>query len=372
MVYERDLNPRKGLIAQLDGLRGLAALIVVVSHYSNETLLWGGVLGKGGGQTGVMLFFLLSGFLMAHLHLGEAFTARNVGRYALRRIARVYPLFLIAAALPPTLLALHFRGGVAMNTVNSYVLYLRQVALIDRGALVFWTIRVELLFYAVFIAIWLLHRLSLRYLSGAWGTAGALILWLSYLRIEDYDFRIEFFQHVHYFLFGVLSALAWRRRESFRNAAVSISGLALVAALPLTYPMVWLHLGHGPIPASNLLMASWRSDGVALLLITFFQLLLRDRLWLFGLLASKPFRWLGKVSYSTYLLHYFVLSALLSWIPPAAGNLVRFTSCMVVVLIVSCLSHRWVEKPLQNLVLRLPELLRSSGLRKPERAQAAA
>ena len=97
MVYERDLNPRKGLIAQLDGLRGLAALIVVVSHYSNETLLWGGVLGKGGGQTGVMLFFLLSGFLMAHLHLGEAFTARNVGRYALRRIARVYPLFLIAA-----------------------------------------------------------------------------------------------------------------------------------------------------------------------------------------------------------------------------------------------------------------------------------
>jgi peptidoglycan/LPS O-acetylase OafA/YrhL len=45
---------------------------------------------------------------------------------------------------------------------------------------------------------------------------------------------------------------------------------------------------------------------------------------------------------------------------------------MVVVLIVSCLSHRWVEKPLQNLVLRLPELLRSSGLRKPERAQAAA
>jgi peptidoglycan/LPS O-acetylase OafA/YrhL len=45
----------------LDGLRGLAALLVVLSHFSNRTGMWGVRLGDGGGQIGVMLFFLVSG-----------------------------------------------------------------------------------------------------------------------------------------------------------------------------------------------------------------------------------------------------------------------------------------------------------------------
>lgn len=49
---------------ELDGLRGLAAYIVLVSHASNMTGLWGTLLGNGAGQFGVMLFFVLSGFLM--------------------------------------------------------------------------------------------------------------------------------------------------------------------------------------------------------------------------------------------------------------------------------------------------------------------
>jgi len=41
---------------ELDGLRGLAAIIVLVSHVSNETGLWGNLLGHGGGRIGVMIF----------------------------------------------------------------------------------------------------------------------------------------------------------------------------------------------------------------------------------------------------------------------------------------------------------------------------
>ena len=342
------------LIAPLDGLRGLAALIVIVSHFSNETLLWNGLLGKGAGQTAVMLFFILSGFLMSYLHINQPFTAANVKQYALRRIARVYPLFLIAALLPLILLDIHFPGGIAMNTITTFPEYLRQIALIDRGALVFWTIRIELLFYVAFIGIWMLHRSLKR----SWATAALLLAAIAFLRVRNYNFQIEFFAHVHYFLFGVLSALALRQGSKFKNPLLATVSLLLLAATPLTYPMVWVALlHHAPIAQSDVLMVSWRSDIVAILLITLFNFMLRDGRWLSALLSSRPARWLGKVSYSIYLLHYFVLSALLSLLPKTVPIALQFAACLILILVVSELSNRFVERPLQRLVLLLPQRL---------------
>jgi peptidoglycan/LPS O-acetylase OafA/YrhL len=346
--------PHEALITPLDGLRGFAALIVIVSHFSNETLLWNGLLGRGAGQTGVMLFFILSGFLMAYLHIDQPFTAANVRQYALRRIARVYPLFLIAALLPVMLLELHFPGGIAMNTITMFPEYLRQITLIDRGALVFWTIRVELLFYASFIGIWLLHRSFKR----SWVTAAFLLAAIAFLRARNYNFQIEFFVHVHYFLFGVLSALAFRKGSKFRNPLLATASVLLLAAMPLTYPMIWvMFLHHAPIPQSDILLVSWRSDLVAILLIASFNFILRDERWLSFLLSSPPARWLGRVSYSVYLLHYFVISALLSWLPKTENTAIRFSLCLILILIVAELSNRFVERPLQRLVLSLPQRL---------------
>jgi peptidoglycan/LPS O-acetylase OafA/YrhL len=346
--------PHEALITPLDGLRGFAALIVIVSHFSNETLLWNGLLGRGAGQTGVMIFFILSGFLMAYLHINQTFTAANVKQYALRRIARVYPLFLIAALLPLILLDIHFPGGIAMNTITTFPEYIRQITLIDRGALVFWTIRVELLFYASFIGIWLLHRSFKR----SWVTAAFLLAAIAFLRARNYNFQIEFFVHVHYFLFGVLSALVFQKRSKFRNPLLAAASILLLAAAPLTYPMVWVtFLHHAPIPQSDILLVSWRSDLVALLLIASFNFILRDGRWLSSMLSSPPARWLGKVSYSIYLLHYFVISALLSWMPKTENTAIRFSVCLVLILIVAELSNRFVERPLQRLVLSLPQRL---------------
>ena len=53
-------------------------MIVVLSHYSNESGIWGGYLGQGAGQLGVMLFFLLSYFLMAHLYFDSPPTIENI------------------------------------------------------------------------------------------------------------------------------------------------------------------------------------------------------------------------------------------------------------------------------------------------------
>jgi hypothetical protein len=49
---------KKVEIRKLNSLRGLAALIVVISHFSNHSHLFNGMLGQGAGQLGVMLFFI--------------------------------------------------------------------------------------------------------------------------------------------------------------------------------------------------------------------------------------------------------------------------------------------------------------------------
>jgi peptidoglycan/LPS O-acetylase OafA/YrhL len=65
-------------IRKLNMLRGLAALIVLVSHYSNATNLLNAMPGRGAGQLGVMIFFILSGFLMSYLYLKKGFTKDEV------------------------------------------------------------------------------------------------------------------------------------------------------------------------------------------------------------------------------------------------------------------------------------------------------
>ena len=82
-------------IRKLNTLRGIAALVVVVSHYSNDTNLLKGMLGHNAGQIGAMLFFILSGFLMSYLYMERDFSRREIQKYAVARVARVVPLFLV-------------------------------------------------------------------------------------------------------------------------------------------------------------------------------------------------------------------------------------------------------------------------------------
>ena len=72
-------------IRRLNTLRGIAALVVLVGHYSNRAQLWDAVLGTRAPQLGVMLFFLLSAFLMTVLYLDRPPTAPALRGYASAR-----------------------------------------------------------------------------------------------------------------------------------------------------------------------------------------------------------------------------------------------------------------------------------------------
>ena len=72
-------------IEYLDWLRALAAGLVVIGHARGSLM--------PGGAIGVSVFFVLSGYLITSIHLRDGMmSVPNIGRFIVRRLARIYPL----------------------------------------------------------------------------------------------------------------------------------------------------------------------------------------------------------------------------------------------------------------------------------------
>src|SRR6516164_1060933 len=101
-----EVGDRQDRVASLEGLRGLAILLVFLCHYYD--IIWRdlpsqsrafskfGLLLVGAGGTGVDLFFVLSGFLIYGAVCSPRFNAR---RFIVRRAVRIYPAFLAVLLL---------------------------------------------------------------------------------------------------------------------------------------------------------------------------------------------------------------------------------------------------------------------------------
>jgi peptidoglycan/LPS O-acetylase OafA/YrhL len=88
----------------LDAFRGVAALMVVLMHY--------GLGAKQSGQLAVDLFFILSGFVIAHAYEGKLAYGMSLRRFARARLIRLYPTFLLAVLMMAAFLAAQAMMGV--------------------------------------------------------------------------------------------------------------------------------------------------------------------------------------------------------------------------------------------------------------------
>jgi peptidoglycan/LPS O-acetylase OafA/YrhL len=122
-------------IRKLNMLRGIAALIVAVCHYSNHTNFLNGMLGRGSGQIGVMIFFILSGFLMSYLYMKKKFGKNEVSRFVIARAARVIPLFLVVV-LCSYILQLFGIKGILYNIPDKASLFSHLALLSENGHVV--------------------------------------------------------------------------------------------------------------------------------------------------------------------------------------------------------------------------------------------
>jgi len=389
-------------IAALDGLRFIAALCVLVAHYSQwlihdaasqSVLKWVTPL----SGFGMALFFTLSGFVIHYNYSGLVGTKGGTKKFLIARFARLYPLFFVLVAIDVTMsLGLgttpcaraEFDAPYEAVKVLPYYLTLTHswvYANICRHSIIYqfgqvsavsWSISVEIFLYLSYLFIARpLSRLNLR-----WQVVAALLvhaLIVGYFLLCDAnrgpidDFASE--------TFGMYSSRAFGTQDSFLrwlyyfNPISQLSGFVcgIVAA------NIYMKRGH---------IATARGS-----LITFATILLAFgvHLWFYNILApihgfigrtasslymplvaimiyalarfagSIPARALshricvklGESSYSIYLLHALLI---MGW-QRFAGQLnewLYFALCITGVLVASRLSYLYFEKPMIRLIRR--------------------
>jgi peptidoglycan/LPS O-acetylase OafA/YrhL len=318
-----------GYVPALDGLRGIAILLVIGRHY----FLWP----LGGGGAGVNLFFVLSGYLITTLLFEEhAATGRiSLTGFYQRRARRLVPA--LAVMLLAYLVGASITGGFvgAARAVAAGGFYTANIAqaywpnLIGRRPIgPLWSLSLEEQFYLLWpLALLVLLRFGVRRRRVIVGL-GVLIaaiwaerVWLTLGHANPQRILASPESSADALLCGVLVAYALQK-ERKRDEQ-----LALVALLLLAF-VAWA----GRNEAMNGPLIDLAGAGLVMFAV-------QRQSWLSRALAWKPLVQLGVISYSLYLWHMLVFS----WLEPAG----RFAA-LAAALAVAWLSYRYVETPFRR------------------------
>lgn len=286
-------------IRKLNTLRGLAALIVLISHFSEATNWLSGVLGAGAGQYGVMIFFMLSGFLMSYLYMTKDFNKINISKYLLARIGRILPLFFAIAVFSYLFKIFGVEGLYNIPDAKSL---LSHVLFLD-GESVLWSIGPEVQFYLIFIPLWWLASWREGYLYVMFSIILALIFFTNFPRPYgklagiSYDFYIV--RNIPYFFIGIIFGRCY---SLIKIPEYLCSGFFIftLVFIPFMYPeFTWVTTGDK--------YQMWRSfEVLSIISMVFFSIVFlvpKNNIFL----ENKIGDFFGKISYSLYLLHLPIL-----------------------------------------------------------------
>lgn len=350
-------TPETRRLESLQVLRGLAALAVVFHNagwwlerssipppFEIAALLDLGYLG-------VDVFFVLSGFVIHHVTVGAPRGPGAAGRFLLRRASRIYPPYWLMAALAAAAILLA-PGGEPGDRPWTWAGTVTLVPGVGDTALgVGWTLRNEMLFYAIVAALIAINR----FWSGLAALTVALGLAL-HLRTGPTNFYDPFVTPLHFeFLFGVLVS-AWSRWSVAERRRDAIArGVDLVAIGGAVAALALFERG-GMLRADSVYVGA----AVALLLIPLARAERRSA-------RHAPFRApralvrLGDGSYALYLSHDLVCWLVVA--QAAAAGLfwpTALAACLALSLVVGAAFHQLIERPLARLGRRLTEQARAN------------
>lgn len=277
----------------LDGLRGFAALIVLFGHCSNAGLhLVPGFDVSATAKGGVWLFFVLSAYLLTS-NLITAFETERprdaLLSYAARRVLRILPLYYVV------LLWLTLCGWMTWGTLGRHLLLIEAQ---DH----FWTIPVEMSFYAILPLlcigfVWLPQRWRL------YGASVMLAMSLIVYVLADPSAlgrnSMNVANYAPFFAMGILIALL--PRNTISGAPALWMGIAGLALSPLFSPRVFGSITEQTIVEALAWSWPWAFTWGAVLLS------LANGSHLRLLFSASVLRFVGKISFGVYLIHFHII-----------------------------------------------------------------
>jgi peptidoglycan/LPS O-acetylase OafA/YrhL len=326
---------------RLDGLRGIAACLVAFAYHGQHLYADGAFAGTGAlvdfmhrwGWAGVDLFFVLSGFIFAHVYRVEAgWNRRRLGDFAMARVARLWPLHLVMLLLAALL--------APFNPVDTWPAFFANLLMLQgfvgdvghdfNGPS--WSISIEMACYAVFAGGAMLGPRPLRRISIAVILLAGWWLWMTGRPGGPFAFDVLPRGLLGFFV----GQLAWHGRTWLARVPGTVLGL---------------------IAAAGVGVAAWASTHTPLVAL---DTLTWPALLLLGLrapwLGSAPMRWLGDRSYAIYLIHYPLIEAFRLTVGPLPGTglalVLGHAGLVVVVLMLADIALRWIEWPARDGVRR--------------------
>lgn len=292
------IEQRPARFTELDGLRGIAALAVVLSHYTGayNTRYLGAEQASFDfeiGAFGVQLFFLISGFVI----LMTAQKSRKVSNFVISRASRLYPAYWISLGFIIVVSVIFNVPKVDLSPliVAGNLTMVQRWMLIPNVSDVYWTLAVEMQFYLIVIVLLLVTKANLstrfiQYFVYFW-----LVLSLTVsvfagpfsrgIDPQNVVFPVRIILNLTLSEFGPLFCLGM------------FAYLARIHAQKywlLCFPLIVAVVNAG------LLHDWWYSLVVAVICLAFLLVVHRERT---KFLTIKPMLFYGKISYSMYIIH---------------------------------------------------------------------
>lgn len=345
-------NLGRANIPGLDGLRALAVFLVIAYHFGFERVP---------GSHGVMIFFVLSGFLITWLLLKESERSGTIslrGFYR-RRVIRIFPAFYVFWILSVVLL-LAVGRPVPWGHAWSAFFYVSNYynGIYGDPSTAFshtWSLAIEEQFYLLWPFVFLLLRKDLGRLTRALvGIISAvwiyrLILVFGFDRQQSYLYA-SFETRLDSLMVGCLLAVVLKR---------GLAAQAWRVLLRPWFPVITFGLFLASVFGGHLLLVRYRDvigfaiEPVLIALLIAQIVAFSERFW-WSWLSWGWVRFLGRISYSLYLyqqLTLFPARKMLQHYPVA----VQFAGAIAITVLVAYLSYVIVERPFQRLRGRVPQ-----------------
>lgn len=349
-------------ISNLNGLRFLAAFSVIIGHCELTKKELGlknlldsniGFFKNGGGHLGVVLFFVLSGFLITLLLLLEKERSKKINfrKFIIRRALRIWPVYFIFISF--VIFCVHGLGNIMTEKYNGellvgmYFFILPNLAMSGFGSIMhiahFWSIGVEEQFYI----IW---PLILKYLKNKFIILSMLFLivfipliphladFLS-IRFPEYqELLIKVRLFFQYFLINAMAVggiLAYVFYKFFISSQYKLNSFysSVIIVLCLIPWALGIHFSSLDDVIYPFIF------GILILVVSLSSPLF--------ILENKIIRYLGKISYGIYVYHWIIVYYFYSIMKENFGELNYFISLFsvtIITILIASLSYEFLEK----------------------------
>jgi len=326
-------SPRPRIL-EFDAVRGLAALAVVLFHYTTR---YGQLYGQAEGPTwefrygdyGVQLFFMLSGFVI-FMTLARTVSVMD---FIVGRFSRLYPAYWAAVLVTFAAVSWCNLPGKQVTGIEALVNLTMVQQLLGARHVdgVYWSLQVELLFYVAMLAlyrcgafrrvwttlfVWVAAGLCVHTGLEAFGDQSPVLA--SVLTKLQTLFCLKF---IHLFAIGTAFY------QVYKSGRLTISAVAAIAACIVVQGVT----------------DSWWGAALVAGFVGLFHAIINGRL---SVLNARPLVWLGGISYPLYLLHqnigYLLIRRLNDW--GVNANLSVAAACILAITLAAALT-RMVERP---------------------------